>query len=108
MNLVDKVPVVTGGTSGIGFETALGLSNRGATLILVGRNPAKGATARAAIRERIPTALVDVVAGDLSSLAGVREISLIFTETARRSPRSARFFRANAAKPNFRYSATQR
>jgi NAD(P)-dependent dehydrogenase (short-subunit alcohol dehydrogenase family) len=75
MTLADKVAVVTGGTSGIGFETALGLAAKGASVFLVGRDPAKGAAACASIRERVPAALVHMVAGDLSSLAGVKAIA---------------------------------
>jgi NAD(P)-dependent dehydrogenase (short-subunit alcohol dehydrogenase family) len=36
----DKIAVVTGGTGGIGFETALGLAVKGAAVILAGRDRA--------------------------------------------------------------------
>lgn len=38
MNLKDKIAIVTGGTHGIGFETALKLREKGATVIVTGRN----------------------------------------------------------------------
>lgn len=40
-NLTGKIAVVTGGNSGIGFESAKELKNKGATVIITGRNPEK-------------------------------------------------------------------
>ena len=42
----DKICVVTGASSGIGFETAKALLNMGATVVLVCRNEQKGLAAR--------------------------------------------------------------
>ena len=39
----DKICMVTGATSGIGFVTAQALAREGATVIVVGRNPERGA-----------------------------------------------------------------
>ena len=36
-----KVALITGGTSGIGYETALEFAKRGATIILASRDPKK-------------------------------------------------------------------
>lgn len=50
MNLFDltgKVGIVTGGNGGIGLGMARGLAAAGASLVLSGRNPAKGAAAAA-------------------------------------------------------------
>src|SRR5690242_19812552 len=41
MELVGKVCLVTGGTSGIGAMTALAFATRGAHVAVVGRNPRK-------------------------------------------------------------------
>ena len=38
-----KVCMVTGATSGIGLVTALALAQQGATVVIVGRNPERGA-----------------------------------------------------------------
>ncbi len=51
-DLGGKRAVVTGGTSGIGLATALGLAGAGAEVILTGRDPARGERAAAAHRRR--------------------------------------------------------
>ncbi len=40
--MADKNVLITGGTAGIGFETALEIARRGASLIITGRNVTKG------------------------------------------------------------------
>jgi NAD(P)-dependent dehydrogenase (short-subunit alcohol dehydrogenase family) len=49
MELMDQTAVVTGGTAGIGLECARLLASEGATVIIAGRDPAKGAEAAAVI-----------------------------------------------------------
>jgi NAD(P)-dependent dehydrogenase (short-subunit alcohol dehydrogenase family) len=66
-----KTAIVTGATGGLGFETALGLARLGATTVLAGRNPDKGAAALARIRRELPQAEVRFAALDLASLASV-------------------------------------
>ncbi len=66
-----KVAIVTGPTSGIGFETALGLARLGAETILAGRNAVKCAQALARIRQSVPAAKGRVEILDLASLASV-------------------------------------
>jgi NAD(P)-dependent dehydrogenase (short-subunit alcohol dehydrogenase family) len=67
--------VLTGGTSGIGLAAAPRLAARAGRLILVARNPAKVADAQAAIATQTGRRDVDIVYGDLSSLADVRRIA---------------------------------
>jgi len=70
--------VVTGATSGIGQETALGLARRGARVLLVGRDPARAEAARrdvvarsGAAPERVEVLLADFARlGDVRALAG--------------------------------------
>ena len=64
--------VITGGNSGIGFEAARVLAQRGAAITLACRSTEKAASAADAIREQTPDAQVDTVALDLASLASVR------------------------------------
>ncbi len=64
--------LVTGGNSGVGFETARHLVGRGARVILACRNAARGRDAQARLRARTPAARVELLEVDLSDLASVR------------------------------------
>ena len=66
-----KLAVVTGATGGLGYETALGLAQAGADVILAGRNEAKGADAERRILAVAPGAKVRFGMVDLASLASV-------------------------------------
>jgi NAD(P)-dependent dehydrogenase (short-subunit alcohol dehydrogenase family) len=62
--------VVTG-TGGLGYEDALALARAGASVVIAGRNPRKGAEAVAAIRAAVPEAEVRFGQVDLASLASI-------------------------------------
>ena len=62
--------VVTG-TGGLGFEDALALAHAGATVILAGRNPAKGSDAVARIKREAPKTAISFEALDLADLASI-------------------------------------
>lgn len=70
-----KVALVTGGTGGIGRETALGLAKLGATVVVVGRDRARGEQAVEAIRCQSGNARVELITADLSSLEQVRWVA---------------------------------
>jgi NAD(P)-dependent dehydrogenase (short-subunit alcohol dehydrogenase family) len=70
-----KACLVTGGTSGIGRETALRLAALGAAVTIVGRDEARGAAAAAEIRGLVPDAQVGTLAADLSSQQDVRRLA---------------------------------
>lgn len=71
----DSVVVVTGASSGVGFETALGLARDGYRVIALGRNPERMAASATAIAKAAPAARVDWIGADLSVMAEVREAS---------------------------------
>lgn len=73
-----RVAVVTGASSGIGFETARILAEKGATVILAVRNPQKGESALQRIRTRNATARAEMMLLDLANLQSVREFAAAF------------------------------
>jgi NAD(P)-dependent dehydrogenase (short-subunit alcohol dehydrogenase family) len=62
--------VVTG-TGGLGYEDALALARAGASVVIAGRNPLKGAEAVAAIKKVVPGAQVRFGKVDLANLASI-------------------------------------
>jgi NAD(P)-dependent dehydrogenase (short-subunit alcohol dehydrogenase family) len=72
MSMQGKVVVVTGGNSGIGKETGVGVATQGATTVLACRNQQKAEAAAAEVKERSGNQDVHLVALDLSDLASVR------------------------------------
>ncbi|HEY3343731.1 MAG TPA: SDR family oxidoreductase [Anaerolineaceae bacterium] len=74
----EKVVLITGATGGIGKVTALELAKKGATLVGVGRSPAKTEAAAREIRELSGSSRVDFLVADLSSLAQVRRLAAEF------------------------------
>ncbi|XP_021895336.1 short-chain dehydrogenase TIC 32, chloroplastic-like [Carica papaya] len=70
--------IVTGGSSGIGSETARVLALRGAHVVLAVRNMDAGRKVKEEIQKEIPAAKVDVMELDLSSMASVRNFASEF------------------------------
>ncbi len=70
-----KFCVVTGATSGIGRETALGLAALGADVLLVGRNATRGEATVAEIKARRNEGEATFLAADFSSQASVRRLA---------------------------------
>lgn len=70
-----KLAIITGGTGGLGLETALRLSEAGAEVVLAGRNSTKGHAAEAAIRQRFKDAKVRFEAVDLARLDSVADFA---------------------------------
>ncbi|MCU1396715.1 MAG: dehydrogenase/reductase [Ilumatobacteraceae bacterium] len=67
-----RTALVTGANSGIGYEAARALAQRGAKVLLGCRNPEKAATALERIRVSAPGADVQVLPLDLADLSSVR------------------------------------
>ncbi len=75
MDMQNKLCMVTGATSGIGLVTARVLAERGAAVILVGRNEAKTRAATAAIRDGSGNQAVSYLLCDFSSQRRIRELA---------------------------------
>jgi NAD(P)-dependent dehydrogenase (short-subunit alcohol dehydrogenase family) len=72
-DLDGRTAVVTGANGGLGLQTALALAGAGAHVVLAARDPAKTAAAEARIRERYPSASLEVVPLDLGDLSVVSD-----------------------------------
>ncbi|HEY5244321.1 MAG TPA: SDR family oxidoreductase [Acidimicrobiales bacterium] len=72
-DMTGKTVVITGGSSGIGLETAVALAGAGADTIITARDRGRGEAALADVRRRSGNDRVDLVVFDLGRLASVRE-----------------------------------
>jgi len=84
LDATGRVVLVTGATSGLGLETARQLARMGASVRLVGRDPAKTTAARADVESAAPGADVATYLADLANLTDVRRL---VTEVLEREPR---------------------
>jgi len=73
-----RVAIVTGANSGIGFETARVLAEKGATVIMACRNLGKASPKAEEIRAAHPEADVEVMQLDLSDLDSVEQFAEAF------------------------------
>jgi retinol dehydrogenase 12 len=73
-----KIVLVTGATNGIGEVTARSLAGKGATVILVGRNPEKTAATAQGIRAATGNEQVDCLVADLSVQSQVQQLAQDF------------------------------
>lgn len=73
-----KIVLITGATSGIGRETALGLAAKGATLVLVGRSREKLDRTISEITSRTGNHQIDSLICDLTSMESVRRLAQDF------------------------------
>ncbi|WAJ36320.1 SDR family oxidoreductase [Pseudomonas sp. GOM7] len=70
-----KRMLVTGGSSGMGFEDALALSRAGAQVIIAARNAQRGVESIERIRAQVPDARLRFEQVDLADLASVRNLA---------------------------------
>lgn len=73
-----RVAMITGGNSGIGFATASKLAAKGIHVILASRNQRNSAQAIARIQSNDPNASVESLPLDLASFADVRQCATAF------------------------------
>ncbi len=76
-----RTALVTGANSGIGYEAARALAQRGAKVLLGCRNPTKAQAARDRIRSAAPDAEVEILELDLADLASVRAAAATVKDT---------------------------
>lgn len=76
-----RIVLVTGGTSGMGFEDAKALSAAGAQVVIAARNRQRGEETIAKITAAVPHAKVQFEALDLSDFASVRALSKRLKDT---------------------------
>ena len=74
----DRIALVTGANTGIGFEAARALARKGAHVALACRNEEKGQDALNRIRRETPAANVELLSLDLASLDSVRSCAADF------------------------------
>lgn len=71
----EKLAIITGGTAGIGLETAIALAQSGYDLVITGRSKSKGEAALAKLSQAATNRKVEWVEQDLSDLESVRSFS---------------------------------
>lgn len=70
-----KTALITGATSGIGQETAIGLAKLGAHVIITGRNRQRGEAAVAEIQQASSSLKVDLLIADMTSQAAINQLA---------------------------------
>jgi NAD(P)-dependent dehydrogenase (short-subunit alcohol dehydrogenase family) len=70
-----RIGVVTGASSGIGLQTALGLARTGMRVVMVGRDRGRTEMARRFVTERSGSDRVDFTLADFSRLAEIRRLA---------------------------------
>lgn len=76
----DKICLITGASSGIGKETALGLAKMGATVVMVARNQSRSEAALAEIKTASGNSQVELLLADLTSQAEIRQLAENFKQ----------------------------
>ena len=84
VSLAGRCAVVTGGSSGLGVETARALASAGADVLMLARDRTKLEAAADGVRERVPAARVSTGLMDLADLDSVRSAA---ARIAREHPR---------------------
>ncbi|MBE9030357.1 SDR family NAD(P)-dependent oxidoreductase [filamentous cyanobacterium LEGE 11480] len=73
-----KIAIVTGANTGLGYETAVHLAQKGIKVIMACRSQDKAIQAKSAIESKVPGAELDILLIDLTDLAAVRTFAAAF------------------------------
>lgn len=76
-----RVFLVTGATSGMGYEDAKALATAGAQVVIAARNPERGKEAIERIKKEVPDAKLQFEPFDLADLASVRALAKRLNDT---------------------------
>ena len=79
-DLTGKIIVVTGGNSGLGYESVKAFAMKGAEVVLASRSTEKGEEARTEILKVIPGGKIKVMQLDLGDLDSVSSFATAFKE----------------------------
>lgn len=71
-DLAGKVIIVTGGNSGLGYESVKAFAAKGARVVLASRNSQKGEAAKANILKAFPEGILEVMELDLMDLSSIK------------------------------------
>jgi NAD(P)-dependent dehydrogenase (short-subunit alcohol dehydrogenase family) len=77
-DLTDKIFVITGANSGLGYECSKTLAEKGATVVMTARNMQKGEQAKTGILSVQPEATLDLMQLDVGDLGSVRDFVAAF------------------------------
>ncbi len=80
MNRDDKIAIVTGANSGVGYETTKGLLKNGFRVVMACRNLEKANSAREQILTEFPSSRLDVMTMDLSDFESIKTFAEAFKE----------------------------
>jgi NAD(P)-dependent dehydrogenase (short-subunit alcohol dehydrogenase family) len=70
-----KICLITGATNGIGKATAYDLARRGATIVIVARDRARGEVVQHELQTQCNNPSIDLLIADLASQASIRQLS---------------------------------
>jgi NAD(P)-dependent dehydrogenase (short-subunit alcohol dehydrogenase family) len=74
-NHTERTVVITGGTGGIGFQSAIGIAKTGATVLITGRNRERGDDAVKHIIAETGNNNVELVVGDVSTISDTDKLA---------------------------------